>query len=204
MKALVVVFAAILGCVVAQERPIRAVAVLSGDVIEGTVHFTQDGCGQPVLIEVNMRGLNQSGHGFHIHETGDLSHGCTSLAAHYNPHEMDHAGPQDQVRHVGDLGNIFGDANGLGQARFTDNLISLAGPRNIIGRGVIIHLNIDDLGRGGHPDSLTTGNAGPRIACGVIGYVSSDAPFDCPRSSANLLSAALVLPFVSVMAVLFR
>lgn len=64
-------------------------AVLSGDdTITGTVHFTQNGCGQPVLIQVNVRGLNASGHGFHIHETGDLSNGCISLAAHYNPHQV--------------------------------------------------------------------------------------------------------------------
>lgn len=75
------------------------------------------------------------------------------------------------MRHVGDLGNIFGNATGFSNVTFYDDLISLAGPRNIVGRGVIVHLNIDDLGRGGHPDSLTTGNAGPRVACGVIGYV---------------------------------
>lgn len=63
-------------------------AVLSGDVISGTVHFTQNGCNEPVSIQVSVAGLNASGHGFHIHETGDLSDGCTSLAAHYNPLEV--------------------------------------------------------------------------------------------------------------------
>lgn len=85
--------------------------------------------------------------------------------------QFDHAGRDDEERHVGDLGNIFGDDNGLSNYSFIDNLISLAGPRNIVGRGVIVHLNIDDLGRGDHPDSSTTGNAGPRVACGVVGYV---------------------------------
>lgn len=61
-------------------------AVLSFDnTVTGTVHFTQPACGQPVLIEVNIAGLNQVGHGFHIHETGDLSNGCLSLLAHYDP-----------------------------------------------------------------------------------------------------------------------
>lgn len=64
-------------------------AVLSGDdTLNGTVHFTQMGCGEPVLVQVNMRGLNTSGHGFHIHETGDMSNGCLSLAAHYNPYNV--------------------------------------------------------------------------------------------------------------------
>ncbi|KAG4070705.1 hypothetical protein HA402_013625 [Bradysia odoriphaga] len=207
MKTLVLVCVAIsvyVACASAEKTPIRAVAVLSGDnVIAGTVHFTQNGCGEPVLVEVNIRGLNTSGHGFHIHETGDLSNGCTSLAAHYNPHNYDHAGREDDERHVGDLGNIFGNANGLSHKNFTDGLISLSGTHSIIGRGVIVHLNIDDLGRTDHPDSLTTGNAGPRVACGVIGYVNKDDPFECPQSSANILSAA-ALPFLPVMAFLFN
>lgn len=64
-------------------------AVLNSNTIAGTVHFTQHGCGEPVLIEVNVSGLNaSSSHGFHIHETGDLTNGCLSLAAHYNPKDV--------------------------------------------------------------------------------------------------------------------
>lgn len=53
----------------------------------------------------------------------------------------------------------------------TDSYLTLSGPRSIIGRGLVIHSNRDDLGKGGAADSLTTGNAGGRIACGVIGYL---------------------------------
>ncbi|XP_037033272.1 superoxide dismutase [Cu-Zn]-like isoform X2 [Bradysia coprophila] len=207
MKKLLLVCVAIsvyVACAGAENNPIRAVAVLTGvHGITGTVHFTQTGCDQPVLVEVNIGGLNTTGQGFHIHETGDLSNGCTSLAAHYNPHNYNHAGREDDERHVGDLGNIFGNANGVSNKSFTDELISLSGPHSIIGRGVIVHLNIDDLGRTDHPDSLTTGNAGPRVACGVIGYVNSDDPFQCPHSSANILSAA-ALHFLLAMAFLFN
>jgi Cu-Zn family superoxide dismutase len=42
---------------------------------------------------------------------------------------------------------------------------------DLYGRSVIIHADPDDYGRGGHPDSLTTGNAGARLACAVIGRV---------------------------------
>lgn len=52
-----------------------------------------------------------------------------------------------------------------------DNYQTLSGPRSIIGRGLVIHNNSDDLGKGGTPDSLTTGNSGSRIACAVIGYM---------------------------------
>jgi len=152
-------------------KPIRAIAVLTGANIEGNVTFTQNGCGQPVLIELSIKGLTEGEHGFHIHEKGDLTDGCVSLGAHFNPDKLDHGAPNDEIRHVGDLGNVRANASGVASTIFSDNLISLVGSRSVIGRGLIIHQDIDDLGKGGHPDSLKTGNAGARAACGVIGYL---------------------------------
>lgn len=71
-----------------QEKPVKAVAYLVGDTIRGTVYFTQNGCGQPVLVDVNITGLVTGDHGFHIHEKGDLTDGCLSLGAHYNPDKV--------------------------------------------------------------------------------------------------------------------
>jgi Cu-Zn family superoxide dismutase len=71
---------------------------------------------------------------------------------------------------VGDLGNIQTDSEGNAKYVFYDNIISLRGKTNIIGRGLIIHADTDDCGKGSNPDSLITGNAGKRIACSVIGY----------------------------------
>ena len=51
-----------------------------------------------------------------------------------------------------------------------DKLIRLRGKYSLIGRSVVIHSERDDLGLGGNAESLKTGNAGKRIACGVIGY----------------------------------
>lgn len=69
-------------------KPIKAFALLaSGGTgeIRGNVTFTQAGCGQPVQVKVLITGLVSGPHGFHIHESGDLSAGCTSMGAHYNP-----------------------------------------------------------------------------------------------------------------------
>jgi Cu-Zn family superoxide dismutase len=73
--------------------------------------------------------------------------------------------------HVGDLGNI--KTNNKGEAKYTfyDNVIKLRGSKcNIFGRGLIIHQDEDDCGKGGNAESLKTGNAGKRIACAVIGF----------------------------------
>ena len=52
-----------------------------------------------------------------------------------------------------------------------DKLVKLRGTKaNVIGRSIVIHEQPDDLGKGGHDDSLTTGHAGGRITCAVIGY----------------------------------
>jgi len=157
-------------CQCADDKPVKAIAYLVGDTIKGTVYFTQNGCGKPVLVDVNVTGLTEGDHGFHIHEKGDLTDGCTSLGAHYNPDKLSHGAPIDEIRHVGDLGNIRADKSGVAKTIFSDSLISLVGPRSVIGRGVIVHQDLDDLGKG-TGDSSKTGNAGARVACGVIGYL---------------------------------
>ncbi|KAJ1355318.1 Superoxide dismutase [Cu-Zn] [Parelaphostrongylus tenuis] len=75
-------------------------------------------------------------------------------------------------RHVGDLGNLMTPAQGPTQVSISDSLMTFVGLRGVIGRALVIHAMIDDLGRGGVPASLTTGNAGGRLACGVIGYIA--------------------------------
>jgi Cu-Zn family superoxide dismutase len=81
-------------------------------------------------------------------------------------------------RHVGDLGNLQPDTNGVAHYRMADNLIKLRGSKaNIIGRGLIIHADEDDCGKGGNEASLANGNAGKRIACAIIGYSKNN--FKC-------------------------
>lgn len=79
-----------------------------------------------------------------------------------------HGGPTSENRHVGDLGNIEANDNGIAWINIIDNHISLSGNYNIIGRAVVVHADPDDFGLGGFSDSTTTGHAGARLGCGVI------------------------------------
>ena len=87
-----------------------------------------------------------------------------------------HGGPADPYRHVGDLGNIQAGSDGVAKIHEADHLISLTGPNSIIGRGLVIHADKDDFGRGGDKESLRTGNAGERVACGVIVWARPPLP----------------------------
>lgn len=120
-----------------------------------------------------VKGLSPGQHGFHVHEFGDNTNGCTSAGPHFNPYKKEHGAPNAAIRHVGDLGNIEADNSGIANINITDTLISLNGPNSIIGRTIVVHADVDDLGLGGHELSKTTGNAGARIGCGVIGFSST-------------------------------
>jgi Cu-Zn family superoxide dismutase len=69
---------------------------------------------------------------------------------------------------VGDLGNLSADDAGMGHYERTDSHITFQGPHSIIGRGIIVHAGEDDL------TTQPTGDAGPRVACGVIGVAQEE------------------------------
>uniref|UniRef100_A0A0R3PEU8 Superoxide dismutase [Cu-Zn] n=1 Tax=Angiostrongylus costaricensis TaxID=334426 RepID=A0A0R3PEU8_ANGCS len=126
-----------------------------------------------VTIIGSVDGLSPGPHGFHVHEFGDLGNGCLAAGNHFNPLRSDHGSPVNPPsrRHVGDLGNIMTPANDSTMIDIQDSLIAFTGTRGIVGRAFAIHANVDDLGTGGNEGSRTTGNAGSRLACGIIGYV---------------------------------
>ncbi|XP_050947740.1 superoxide dismutase [Cu-Zn], chloroplastic isoform X2 [Cucumis melo] len=146
----------------------KAVAVLKGTSdVEGVVTLTQEDDG-PTSVNVRITGLTPGPHGFHLHEFGDTTNGCISTGAHFNPNKLTHGAPEDEIRHAGDLGNIIANADGVAEATIVDNQIPLSGPNSVVGRAFVVHELADDLGKG-HELSLTTGNAGGRLACGVVG-----------------------------------
>lgn len=147
----------------------KAVCVLKSEAVNGTVHFEQEGNGA-VSVTGELTGLADGLHGFHVHQFGDNTNGCTSAGPHFNPDGCEHGAPEEPKgqRHVGDLGNVTA-AEGVAKIDIKDSMITLTGEHSIIGRTMVIHADQDDLGKGGHELSKTTGNAGARSACGVIG-----------------------------------
>jgi len=159
------------------EKPLKAIAVFPGPNIKGNVVFTENVDGN-VLIDIHVEGLKPNSlHGFHVHEAGDLSDGCTSACKHFNPFHKLHGCPGMIERHVGDLGNLIADEHGFAHYTMMDDIIRLQGVTNIIGRSLIIHEDPDDCGKGGNEESTKTGNAGKRMACAVIGYSKDN--FEC-------------------------
>ena len=125
--------------------------------------------GQKCKITADIKGLKPGSHGFHIHVYGNLIEGCKTAGPHYNPNGKTHGCPGREERHVGHLGNDVVGEDGVGHYEIEDDLVSLFGVNTVYGRSFVVHADVDDLGDGGVELSKTTGNAGGRLACGVIG-----------------------------------
>lgn len=148
----------------------QAIAVLhptQGNKAAGTVRFTQEGNSVKIVGHIEGLAPGQK-HAIHVHEFGDCSTAdASSAGSHYNPEKHEHGLPDKDKRHAGDLGNLQADASGKAHLELTVDNITIAGNKNpVLGRAVIVHAKPDD---GGQP----VGNAGGRIACGVIGAANT-------------------------------
>lgn len=143
-----------------------AIAVLEptqGSSVRGAVDFVRSG--SDVTVTANLTGFApNSTHGMHIHEVGDCTaRDGSSAGPHFNPGNSEHGGPTGGKRHGGDLGNITADANGdVRTTMRVDGLAFGTGTDSIVGRGLVVHANADDL------KTQPAGNSGARMACGVI------------------------------------
>ncbi|KAH9525576.1 Superoxide dismutase [Cu-Zn] [Bulinus truncatus] len=143
--------------------------------VTGIIVFNQTDSLSPLKITITLNGFNQlsqdspaskSLHGFHVHEFGDVTSGCTAAGGHYNPTNRTHGDIGDRNRHVGDFGNIKQEVDGtISGLIINDKIASLFGSCTILGRAIVVHADPDDLGKGGNPSSLVNGNAGARLAC---------------------------------------
>ena len=138
----------------------------------GTITFTPEGDG--VKVVADLQGVDTDGaHGFHVHETGECTHGedkhFTSAGGHFNPAGAEHACPPTEPRHAGDLGNID-VTGGTAHLETTTNLLSLSGANSVVGKAIILHAKADDC------KTQPTGDAGDRLACGVVVLGNSTSP----------------------------
>ena len=133
-----------------------------GNRAVGTVTFAERLGKVYVTAEVSGLAPNQE-HGFHVHEKGDCSSGDgMSAGGHFNPDGKPH-GPQTAPHHAGDMPSLRADASGIAKASFAlDDVTVAAGPKSVVGRGLIVHKDPDDF------KTQPTGNAGARLACAVI------------------------------------
>jgi superoxide dismutase, Cu-Zn family len=162
--ALLCVVALLAACASSKKAPM-AMAVMtpiSGSTATGMVHFQELNDGS-VDVSADLTRVPPGVHGFHVHQNGDCSDNGNAAGGHFNPMNMPHAAPDAQSHHAGDFGNVTADANGEVHTKFNTRSITVhEGVASVGGHAVILH---------GNPDDLTTqpsGNAGPRIACGVV------------------------------------
>uniref|UniRef100_A0A0N4ZFR6 Superoxide dismutase [Cu-Zn] n=1 Tax=Parastrongyloides trichosuri TaxID=131310 RepID=A0A0N4ZFR6_PARTI len=149
----------------AQSNILRVVdGVASQDI--GTLTISQVAGG--LRIHGNLRNLPPGPHGFHIHEVNNLFNSCIAAGPHLNLQGTNHGSLLSSTRHTGDMGNIDTNSRGMTTIDVTVPGLQFEGNVNLVQRSIVVHENADDFGQGGVPASLTTGNSGGRIACGLI------------------------------------
>ena len=153
-------------CQTTPPEPLRANAQLKptkGNKTFGEATFEQ--VGDKVRVVIFVQGLKPGQeHGLHIHEVGDCSSGDgMSTKGHFNPFGKPHGHHGSAERHAGDLPALKANKAGRANVQIDLDVITVTpGPASIVGRGLIVHADPDDY------KTQPTGNAGARIACGVI------------------------------------
>jgi Cu-Zn family superoxide dismutase len=131
----------------------------------GTARFTQSG--NVVRILVEARGLPPGLHAVHVHAVGKCDPpDFTSAGPHFNPASKQHGALNPQGSHAGDLPNINIGPDGNGRLETANEQLTLTAGANSVfdadGSALVIHAAPDDF------KTDPTGNAGARIACGVL------------------------------------
>ncbi|VXC19835.1 Superoxide dismutase (Cu-Zn) [Luteimonas sp. 9C] len=148
----------------AAATAMATLAPTEGNETAGELRFAMvDG---RIEVSGTVTGLPAGGaHGFHVHETGDCSApDGTSAGGHFNPGSTDHGRVGQGAHHAGDSDNITAGADGTAQVSgwLDGATIGDGAATDIVGKGVIVHQDADDYA------TQPTGNAGDRLACGVI------------------------------------
>jgi superoxide dismutase, Cu-Zn family len=128
-----------------------------------------------VTVSAAVSSLAPEFHGFHVHSVGDCVPPFTSASGHFNPGGVPHG------NHAGDLPSLLVNGDGTGQLQFTTDRFSVSDLFDADGSALIVHAGRDNYANipsryhshtydtfGPDPDTLATGDAGARAACGVV------------------------------------
>jgi Cu-Zn family superoxide dismutase len=146
-----------------------ATAIISGTypdtLVNGSALFETTTNGKiKMILDITVLALANKTVAVHLHEHGDCGENGKASHGHWNPMNAPHGKWGSAAFHAGDIGNVKLNAKGKGVLTLTTDLWTLGGKadKNIVGRAVIVHSGVDDY------TTQPTGNAGGRIACGVI------------------------------------
>lgn len=149
------------------QEAVANLAPASASLVSGRLVLRPEAGG--VRLRGEVGGLAPgSQHGFHVHEKGDCSAAdASSAGGHFNPAAQPHGRSGHGAHHAGDADNLVADARGVAQVDVLLPGVTLGGGagNDIAGRAIIVHAAPDDY------TTQPTGNAGARIACGVIRIV---------------------------------
>lgn len=152
------------GAAAAQASDAKAVLQDPDGQQVGTVNLTETPHG--VLLDVQFEGLPEGTHGFHIHETGLCEPPFKSAGGHFNPGGAKHGILAPEGKHAGDLPNIHMPAGSLRLEVLAAEVTLAEGEANSLldadGSAIVVHDGADDY------VTDPAGDAGNRIACGVI------------------------------------
>jgi Cu-Zn family superoxide dismutase len=122
-----------------------------------------------IKVTADVSGLKPNQRlGFHIHENGVCQGPDYKTAGdHLNPYGQPHGDPNGKIRHLGDMGNLESNANGEAKKVILLPKSQMDDLNMLIGKSIIIHSKADDM------KTQPTGDAGDRVACGLIEAVDT-------------------------------
>jgi len=150
------------------EESSHAIAILNATlpdtVLTGTADFMVVDSKVKLSLTLSIPTMANKNVAVHIHEMGDCGEMGKGAHGHWNPTDQQHGKWGVGSFHTGDIGNVSLDAEGKGNMNMETDLWSIGGDEktNILNRSIIVHSGMDDF------TSQPSGNAGPRIGCGII------------------------------------